>query len=239
MEAKDALRAGATRVSAGPERGRRYWLVGLGILALLAVVFLGAFLADRQFRPGVGIQPALTAVPEGSTQTPAGAYGSATSQPTATPTIVAVVAPSGTPSPGGMRVADSPLEMEIEAAYLKYLQVYSDAVANLDTSHLQEVLDGQALQWVTDEVNDLKAKGRPGKIIEDDRLTSIAFVTETSASVADEYTSRSVFVDPNTKQPLPRTGPPLRVRQSYDLRKINGVWKIVNGTREVLGEVRQ
>lgn len=225
-------------MSTGPERGRPYWLVGLGLLALLAVVFLGAFLADRQLRPGVGIQPAPTAVSAGSTQTPAWAYGSATTQPTATPTMVSAT-PSGTPGPGGVRVADSPLEMEIEAAYLKYLQVYSDAVANLDTSHLQEVLDGQALQWVTDEINDLKAKGRPGKIIEDDRLTSIAFVTETSASVADEYTSRSVFADPNTKQPLPRTGPPLRVRQSYDLRKINGVWKIVNGTREVLGEVRQ
>ncbi len=238
MEAKDALRTGATRVSTGPERGRPYWLVGLGILALLGVVFLGAFLLDRQLRPSVGIEPAATTVPRASTPVPVAGNPVPTSQPTPTSTALAA-GPTATPNLSGVRIADSLLEKEVEVAYLSYLEIYNDAVANLDTSRLHEVLDGQALRWVTDEINDLKAKGRPGKIIEDDRLTSIAFVTETSASVADEYTSRSVFVDPDTKQPLPRTGPPLRVRQGYDLRKINGVWKIVNGTREVLGEVRQ
>ena len=47
----------------------------------------------------------------------------------------------------------------------------------------------------------------------------------------------NIYIDPGTMQPLPRTGPPTRVRQSYELRKFNGVWKIVDGTRENLGEV--
>nr|MDA8218666.1 hypothetical protein [Dehalococcoidales bacterium] len=129
------------------------------------------------------------------------------------------------------------LELEIEAAYEDYLRVYSEAVLNLDTSHLNEVLAGQALQLVTDEVNGLVAGGRPVKIIEDERMVALGGVTETSATVVDEYVSRSVYVDPSTKQPLPRTGPPMRVRQSYELRKVNGAWKIIDGTRETLGEV--
>jgi hypothetical protein len=133
-------------------------------------------------------------------------------------------------------VATSPLEREIEDAFYRYLQVYGESVLKLDTSRLPEVLDGPALQSVIEEVSDRKARGRPLKVIEDDRLVGFGSVGETQASVLDEYTSRSVIVDANTNQPLPRTSPPTRVRQTYVFRKINGVWKIVDGTREVLGE---
>lgn len=136
-------------------------------------------------------------------------------------------------------MATSPLEREIEDAYYRYLQVYSDAVLNLDTSRLSEVLDGEALRSVAEEVDDRKASGRPLKVIEDDRLIAFGPVTETQASLIDEYTSRSVVVDANTKQPLPRTSPPTRIRQTYVFRKLDGTWKIVDGTREILGEANR
>ena len=219
---------------AAPERPR-YWIVGLALLALVLAVLAGAVLLDRRARPHVGIDPtaAITAaaqatrgpVAERSPTMPVGAVPTAAG---ASPT------PSATASPSGPSAASSPTERQIEEAYRTYLRIYSDAVLNLDTSRLSEVLDGRALQLVTDEVNELKSRGRPVKIVEDERTIAFARVTETSATLVDEYTSRSVYVDPRTMQPLPRTGPPTRVRQSYEFRRVGGVWKIVDGTREVL-----
>lgn len=221
------------------EPRRPYWAVGLVLLAAVLVVLAAAFLLDRQLRPRVGIEATATTPALAQASTPPTAAPSPTVPAAATPTAPAAAAPTVVASPTGLPVASSPLEREIEAAYERYLRVYSDAVLNLDTSHLSEVLDGKALQLVTDEVNELKAKGRPVKIIEDDRAIALSRVTDTSATLVDEYTSRSVFADPNTKQPLPRTGPPTRIRQSYEFRKIDGVWKIVDGTREVLGEANR
>jgi hypothetical protein len=133
------------------------------------------------------------------TAAPTAVTGAATSQPSGAPT------PSGLPP--GIGVANTPTERAVVAAYEKYLQVYAEAALNLDTSRLSEVLDGQALQWVTDEINDRRARGRPLKVIEEDRLVGLSDVTETTGILFEEYTSRSAIVDVNTKQPLPRSSP--------------------------------
>lgn len=201
---------------------RPFWVVGLPLLGLLLVILTGAFALNRQFQPRVGIEPIPTAA--------------ATPRPTAQALLVAtatISAPTVTVVSSQLPT-QTPTQREVEAAYQKYLDVYAQAVADLDTSHLTDVLDGQALQWVTDEVNDLKAQGRPVKVIEDERLLLFGRTTDTSATLVDEYISRSVYVDPATKQPLSRSTPPTRVRQSYEFRKIGGVWKIVDGTRETL-----
>src|SRR5579885_3093833 len=62
-------------------------------------------------------------------------------------------APTAAATLPGVRVATSPLEREIEDAYYRSLQVYSDALLNLDTSRLSEVLDGEALRSVAEEVD--------------------------------------------------------------------------------------
>lgn len=239
MDGDDMWRERNARAGSSTEPRRPYWAVGLALLALVSAVVIGAFLLDRQVRPRVGIEPAPT--PASALQAPASRSGapspSSTAPPAASPTAgTAALGPTPAASPTRWPTTTSPLEREIEDAYQRYLQIYSEAVLNLDTSHLSEVLDGRALQLVTAEVNDLKARGRPVKIIENDRLIALSRVTDTSATLIDEYTSRSVLVDPTTKQPLPRTGPPTRIRQSYEFRKVDGVWKIVDGTREVLGE---
>jgi hypothetical protein len=229
----------------------RFWLVGLVMLGLIVVVIGGAFLLNERFRPRVGIEPAPSvAAPRATARVPAVAIPtvvspSAALAPTATiaqtsPTVTAIAA--STPFTGAIPTADptqsEALKKEVEQAFQRYLQVYSDAVWNLDASHLQDVLDGQALILVTDEVNQLKSSGRPVKIIEDDRQTAVVRAFNTTATLVDEYTSRSVYADPKTRLLLPRDNPPLRVRQSYEFRKMDGVWKIVDGTREELGEAR-
>ncbi len=247
MGPDDTLNQETLRTNLGREHRRPYWLIGLALLGLVVILLAGAFLLDRQLRPRVGIEsPPAVATAVRPTSVPVAIVPptmpvtpvAATAQPAPVSTATTAAGAPATQTPGGPRVATSPLEQEIEAAYQNYLRVYSEAVLNLDTNHLSEVLAGQALQLVTDEVNGLKARGRPVKIVEDDRVVALGRVTETSATVVDEYVSRSVYIDPGTMQPLPRTGPPTQVRQSYELRKFNGVWKIIDGSREALGEVR-
>lgn len=238
MHADDTADQHGPGGDSGAARRRPYLVVGVVLLGVVAAVLIGAFLLDHQLHPRVGIEsvPTLAVIAQG-TPIPTVEH-SVTALPVGTiPTAVpAATAPVGTPESPELRVATSPLEREIESIYYRYLQVYSDAVLNLDASRLAEVLDGRALQLVTEEVNELKANGTPVKIIEDDRVIAFGRVTDMSATLIDEYTSRSVYVDPNTHQPLPRTGAPTRIRQSYEFRKISGVWKVVDGTRQVLGE---
>lgn len=199
-----------------------FWVVGVALLALVLALLSGAVLLDRRSRPRVGIEPttAISAVAEAT---------ALATHSGASPTS------STTSSSSGQSTVSIETERQIEEAYRTYLRTYSEAVSRLTTNRLHEVLDGRALQLVTDEVNDLKARGRPVQIVEDERTIAVANVTETSATLIDEYTSRSVYINPTTMQPMPRSGPPTRVRQSYEFRKINGAWKIVDGTRESLG----
>ncbi len=108
---------------------------------------------------------------------------------------------------------------------------------NLDPSHLNEVLAGRALQLVTDEINGLKAQDKPAKIDVQHSYAIVRF-DQTSATLVDDYLSRSVLVDPSTKQPLPRSDPPTRVRQSFEFQKADGNWKILDGTRQTLPSSR-
>lgn len=204
---------------------RNYLVVGAVLFVLVALLGIGAWALNDRLRPPTGLTPLATATV---------ASAAATAPATASPTAPSVVATPTLP----VAVATAPEAKEVEATFQKYLQVYSDAVYNLDTSRLPEVLDGKALQVVTQEVNDLKAKGWPAKVIEEDRGIAFSNISPDRVKLIDIYVSKSVYVDPKTKEPLPRTDPPLRVQQSYEFRKINGVWKIVDGTRKVLGEVR-
>jgi hypothetical protein len=216
----------------GGGEGRPFWAIGLVLLAAVLVVLVGAYLLGTRLRPRVGIESAPTAP--------------ATAAPTAARTAVtgavatqAPGPPTPTGLPPGIGVASSPTELAVGAAHERYLRIYSEAVLNLDTAHLDEVLAGEALQSVTDEVNELKRQGRPVKINESDRLVGLTDVTETSAVLVEVFTSRSVYVNPATGQPYPRTGPPERVSQSYKFQKIEGAWKIVDWSQQSLGEASQ
>src|SRR5579883_2360794 len=176
---------GDTGTEATSDPRRPWWPVGLVLLGLVAVVLVGAVLLDRRFRPRVGVEPAPSVPAAAQMRSVA---PSPTALTTASPTVGGIgAAPTATATPPGVRVATSPLEREIEDAYYRSLQVYSDALLNLDTSHLSEVFDGEALRLVTEEVNDRRARGRPLKVIEDDRALAFGRVTDTSATLIDDY----------------------------------------------------
>ena len=200
---------------------RRYGIVGAALFAVIAVLLVGGYFLGNHLRPPVGVEQVVLPASPVPTQITA-----ASSAPANASGTVAV----GSASP----VASSTAESDVTNAYLRYWQVYSDAVLNLDSSHLGEVLDGQALGWVSDEIAGLKKQGKSAKIDVQHRY-AVVRMNDTSATLVDDYVSRSVYLDPTTRQPMARTDPPTNVEQSFEFQKISGVWKIVGGTRTVQG----
>ncbi len=206
--------------------GRNYLVIGAALFVLVALLGIGAWALNDRLRPPTGVTPLATATVASATATASAPVAAAS------PAATSVVATPTLPVP----VATAPEAKQVEAAFAKYLQIYSDAVYNLDTSRLPEVLDGKALQLVTDEVNGLKSRGQRARIIEEDRGLAFASITPTSVTLIDFYTNKSVLVDPQTGKDIPRTAPPTKVQQTYQFRKIGDTWKIVDGTRRVLNE---
>lgn len=215
-------------VSTGPRRP--YWAVGLVLLAVVIVVLTAAFLLDRQLRPRVGIEATATTPALAQAATPPTAALSPTVPAAATPAAPAAAVPTVAASPTGLPVASSPLEREIEEAYLRYWDVLTQAYLNLDTSRLSEVMSGAELARQEQQIRDLKAQGRAAKLEAQHRIAFVQ-VSADHAVIYDEYLNRSIFVDPVTKQELPTKEPPATEKISFEMRKINGNWKVVDGAR--------
>ena len=198
--------------------GVAFWKVGLALLALIVVLIGGAFLLNQRLRPRVGIEPAPTAVARTEvTPAPAKSAPGPASTPTAT-------------LPGGLRVRSSPLEREIEAAYLHYWDVLAQAYLDLDASHLTEVMAGDELRRTQEQIQQLKAQGRAARL---DVVHQMAFVkvSPERAEIYDQYLNRSVFLDAATKEELKTSQPPTTEKLSFTLEKTGSTWKVVEGVR--------
>jgi len=185
----------------------------------------GAFLLDRQLRSGVGIKPA-TAAPVARKETETSQTGRQPTSPAAgisTPAITATQAGGGAATPSRAQ--------EVEQAYLKYWEVYSEAMYTLRTSRLSEVAAGERLEQAVVEVEKLKAQGRAAKIDVEHHFF-VFDATANSARVHDEYVNNSYAIDPETKQPVGTPGKSESIVDTYFLERVDGVWKVVRGVRE-------
>ena len=238
MGPDDTLNQETLRTNLGLEHRRPYWLIGLALLGLVVILLAGAFLLDRQLRPRVGIEsPPAVATATRPTNAPVAvvpptlpATAAPTTQPAPASTATTAAGAPTTEAPGGPRVATSPLEQEIEAAYLHYWDVLAQAYLDTDTSHLGEVMSDPELSRQDKEIQDLKSQGRAAKLVAEHRI-AFAKVSPESAVIYDEYLNRSVFVDPTTKQERPTSAPPETEKISFEMRKIDGTWRVVDGTR--------
>ncbi len=238
MGPEEAMNQATPHDSVGQGRRRPYWIVGLALFGLVVVLLAGAFLLDRQFRPAVGVEspPAVAAtgeptdapvaiVPPTTEATPP------TGQPTLPPTASAASAvPTTAGTPGGLRVATSPLELEIEAAYLRYWEIRSEALFNLDPTRLPEVMAGAELERTRAEIVGLRDQGRAAKIVVEHRIAFLR-VSDSRAELYDEYFNKSYLVDTQTKQPVQPPGSGGIAKISYQLEKGDGVWRVVDGMR--------
>lgn len=220
-----------TQPASAPNRPS--YVVVAAILVLVVALILGGglFLSQRaQLQPRAApVTPPLAAsvaapAAEGpSTSTPPVAVASA-----AAPTSLAA---SAVPSASfGLQVASTPLEREVEAAYLHYWDVRSQALWTLDTSHLPEVMAGAELDRDVQQVKDLRDKGQAMKIDVNHKLVFLQ-VSDAASRLYDEYFNKSYYVDGATKQPIGTPGPGGVAKITYDLQKLDGTWKVVDGAR--------
>lgn len=183
------------------ETGWPFLKVGVALLLVAAVVLGIGFVLNTYFRPAIGVDPASTAMP-------------------------AVTEQAGTVP------ADAPptLEQEIVTGYLRFWEVRTEAQRDLDITRLPEVAAGDALDREVQQVEDLRAQGRAGKVDVEHNFV-IVQASATEAVVYDEYLNKSLFIDLATGKELPTSEPPAKRKMSYDLRKTAGVWKVVDGAR--------
>jgi hypothetical protein len=130
------------------------------------------------------------------------------------------------------------LGAEISQAYLRYFQVRGDALLALDPSELDEVAADGELAALQKNVEDDRAQGRALQTDVQHRFIVLS-VEGDNAQVADRYRDSSIYVDPATHQPLqgevapssPDDAPEVKV--IYQLRRIEGVWKVIGGQQYV------
>ena len=82
----------------------------------------------------------------------------------------------------------------------------------------------------TQQINDLQANGRAGKLDVDHHIL-LASLAPDRAIVYDEYLNRSLFLDASTRKELPTSSPATTEKISYDLQMIDGAWKVIGGER--------
>lgn len=140
-----------------------------------------------------------------------------------TPSATATASSSATPS----------VEDEVEAAYLDYWDVYSDAVFNLDESDLEQVMAGPLLERTLEEIDSLRQQNRAAKIdVEHNFAVLDVDSAAGTAVVRDAYANRSSFVDANTKELIGQPAGGEIITDTYSLRLVDGTWKVEDSVRE-------
>ena len=216
-----SLSGGPLPGSGADGKVRPYWPVALALFGVAAVLLVSGFLYIRQSRASVGVasQPATSVVAVAAQVSP---VPSIANQPSA-PASVAAAAPSAT--------ASDPLAQEVADAYQRYWQVYSDAMLQLDSSLLPQVTAGAALKDNQDEIAGLQARKRAVRVVVEHHFF-VFNVTATDARVYDEVHNQSYLVDPVTKQ-APQSSQQVDIeKDTFQLSKLDGSWKVTTSTRQ-------
>jgi hypothetical protein len=174
------------------------------VLALLPLVLLLAVACSGGDEPGTAT----------ATATP-------TSAPTSTPTAASTVMATPTPS----------IEDEVTAAYLAYWDAYSEAVLALDIGLVEGFAAGEELARVRGEIETLRGDGVAVRVaVEHNPI--IVLTSETSATVVDEVTNNSFYVDAVTKDPPQAEGPGEVLRYTFFFEVVDGRWVVTRGLRD-------
>lgn len=147
-----------------------------------------------------------------------------------TPTATAISNPS--PMPTAPQPTTTPdAKAEVIAAYLRYWDLYAEAVLNLDHSGLIGAASHEELQQVQEEIETLRAQGVALRVVIEHRPTVIE-LTATTATVFDEMTNNSFFVDPETHEPPEGEGSGETLVDTFFLEKVDGQWIVVHSIRQ-------
>src|SRR5262249_8227672 len=132
-----------------------------------------------------------------------------TAAPTAQPTSVLTSAAQPAAAPAGQTAAESPLptvapelRREVETAYTQYWDARAQAVWTLDPAPLDAAASGGELRALRQDAEQLRREGRAIKAEVQHQYTVVR-VDGDQAQVLDRFRDFSIYVDPDTKEPLP------------------------------------
>jgi hypothetical protein len=102
--------------------------------------------------------------------------------------------------------------------------VVDDALATLDRSKLNEVMDGPELVATQTYLDQLRSENKAAIGPADHEITLVSATAE-DAVIHDKIVDHSVFIDSTTREPLPpdKQGARTETDGTYYLRKIDGV----------------
>jgi hypothetical protein len=148
--------------------------------------------------------------------------------------VVPVLKPNAAPTTAAPLPEDTALAVptvepvvaaEIGRAYENFWRVKSEALLELDSTHLPDVMDGEYLSDTQDLIGQLRNENRAIKT-QVSLNYSVVDATATSASVVDSFVDNSIYVKAGTEDALSApSGDQLSVL--YHLEKISDVWKVV------------
>jgi hypothetical protein len=154
---------------------------------------------------------------------PANGQGS----PTPAATATATVAPTQTPA----ATATVSPEDEVVTAYLHYWDAYSQALLDLNPALVEGVAAGEELQRIQEEIDGLRSQGLALRVDVSHNFVLLD-VTSDSATLYDEITNNSFYVDAETKEPAQGSGSGEILKDTFYFQKIGGDWKVVRSTRQ-------
>jgi len=208
------------------------------------------FVRNQPARVAPAVQPtsAPTMAPTAASQPAPAPTAGPTTRPTAAPspieqptvaaTMASVTAPTLAPDAAPMGAVTTPitstdtsvtpaLQDEISKAYARYWDVSAEAFWSLDDSQLSSVMADNELAGALKTMDDLRTEGRAGATLVTHNAV-IVKATEDEAQIFDNVADRSFYVDPATKKQLNVPSEAENLTGFYFLRKIDGVWKVVD-----------
>lgn len=191
-----------------------YWAVGLALLGLVIVVLIGASVLNARLRPSAGIE---------------GVTSSVTTPTTARP-VIAGSAVASTLSVSGTPAANLDSKQAVAKAYLRYWDIYNDALYTLDTTRLGDVMSGEELSRVQKQIDGLRSRNQAVKSDVQHHYV-VVNVSPGKAGVQDKFLDKSYLVDLKTKRALQSPGDGKTETIACQLQIIDGTWKVVSVVR--------
>ena len=124
---------------------------------------------------------------------------------------------------------DPALANQLQDAYLHFWQVRAQALLDLDTRPLGDVMTGDVLQREIAAIDRLRDQDLTQQIDVQHHL-QLLHATAEEAALVDEYISHVVPIDRVTSEAL-APSPETISRLAYHFRKLSGTWKVVEAVQ--------
>ncbi|MBV9359296.1 MAG: hypothetical protein JO023_27615, partial [Chloroflexi bacterium] len=136
-----------------------------------------------------------------------------------------------TPTAGPLPTVDAEVAAEVVAAYKHYWDVRAEALLNLDPAHLPEVSADPHLTVLQNGIEQLSNEGHA--IRTDVQLNfKLLSATSSSAIIVDDFVDNSVYVNPETKEPITDDDETNSLRNEsnveFKMQKFDDTWKVVD-----------